>query len=85
MMNSLGLIDSRAISSRNGGSERHVREILKRLSRRYDIYYLPNTHIEDVSEDSLKEVKKYAKIPSFFESLLDRGPKISLFRELFTF
>jgi hypothetical protein len=55
-MNSLGLIDSRAISSRNGGSERHVREILKRLSRRYDIYYLPNTHIEDVSEDSLKEV-----------------------------
>ena len=87
-MQSLGLIDSRAISSRNGGSERHVREILRRLSYRYEIYYIPTTHsfLDDrPTEERLKEVKRYAKVPSFFEYLLEKGATTSLARELFTF
>lgn len=87
-MYSLGLIDSRAISSRNGGSERHVREILRRLSYRYEIYYIPTTHsfLDDrPAEGWLKDVKKYAKVPSFFEYLLEKGETTSLVRELFTF
>ena len=86
-MYSLGLIDSRAISSRNAGSERHVREILKRLSYRYKLYYIPTTHafLDKPSEKQIEEVKKYAKIPSFFEYLLEKDVSISLARELFTF
>ncbi|MUN28520.1 glycosyltransferase [Sulfuracidifex metallicus] len=86
-MLSLGLADSRAISKLNGGTERHVREILRRLSSKYKLYYLPTTHsFSDISEEQLKEVKKYAKVPSFFEYLLDKKQiNFSLFRELFTF
>ena len=86
-MRSLGLIDSRAISRRNGGSERHVREILKRLSYRYKIYYFPTTHVflDETSEEQIEEVKKYAKIPSFFEYILEKGATTSLSKELFTF
>lgn len=87
-MLSLGLADSRAISKHNSGSERHVRQIIKRLSLRYKLYYLPTTHVflDSISEEQLKEIKKYAKVPSFFEYLLDkRMGKTSLLRELFTF
>ncbi|BCU68770.1 glycosyltransferase [Stygiolobus caldivivus] len=85
-MMSLGLVDSRAISNLNGGTERHVREIIKRLSLRYKLYYLPTPHsFLGISEDQLKEVKKYAKVPAFFESLLDKKPTFSLVRELLTF
>ena len=80
-MHSLGLIDSRAVSNKNGGSERHVREIL------YKIYYIPTTHafLDRLSEEQIEEVKKYAKVPSFFEHLLEKGATTSLARELFTF
>jgi len=84
----LGLADSRAITKYNGGTERHIREIIKRLSSRYKLYYLPTTHafLDAISEDQLKEIKKYTKVPSFFEYLLDKKlGKTSLFRELFTF
>ncbi|WP_054846642.1 glycosyltransferase [Sulfuracidifex tepidarius] len=86
-MLSLGLVDSRAISESNGGSEKHVREVIKRLSARYKLYYLPTTHtfLDNISKYKLKEIKKYTTLPSSFESLLDRRPKISLQRELFTF
>jgi glycosyltransferase involved in cell wall biosynthesis len=87
-MLSLGLADSRAISKANSGSERHVREVIKRLSLRYKLYYLPTTHafIDAISEDQLKEIKKFSKVPSFFEYLLDKKlGKASLFRELLTF
>ena len=86
-MYSLGLIDSRAISNKNAGSERHVREILKRLSYRYKIYYIPTTHayLDRPSEEQIKEVKKYAKIPSFFEYLLEKRVTTSITREFFTF
>ncbi|WP_236748933.1 glycosyltransferase family 1 protein [Acidianus manzaensis] len=86
-MLSLGLVDSRAISKHNSGTEKHVREIIKRLSARYKLYYLPTTHafLSEISEEQLKEIKKYAKVPSFFESLLDKKVSTSLFRELFTF
>jgi glycosyltransferase involved in cell wall biosynthesis len=83
-MHSLGLVDSSAIRSGNAGTQRHIREILKRLSKIYHIYYLPPIYREDLSEESLKEVKKYAKIPSFFESLLDRKPKVPFLRGYFT-
>jgi hypothetical protein len=87
-MLSLGLADSRAISKANSGSERHVREIIKRLSLRYKLYYLPTTHafLDAISENQLKEIKKFAKVPSFFEYLLDKKlGKASLSRELLTF
>ena len=86
-MYSLGLIDSRAISNRRAASERHVREILRRLSYKYKIYYIPTTHafLDRPSEEQIKEVKKYAEIPSFFEYLLEKSVTTSLSREFFTF
>lgn len=87
-MLSLALIDSRAISSKNGGSERHVRQVLKRLSYRYKLYYIPTTHTfldDKPSEEQLKEVKRYAKVPSFFEYLLEKDAKTSLIKEFFSF
>ncbi|WP_218261518.1 hypothetical protein [Saccharolobus shibatae] len=86
-MLSLGLVDSRVIRNHNAGSERHVREVLKRLSYRYKLYYLPTPHafLSYLSTERLEEVKKYAKVPSFFESLVENPPKTSLLRELFTF
>jgi len=87
-MLSLGLADSRAISKTNSGSERHLREVIKRLSLGYKLYYLPTTHtfLDAISEDQLKEIKEIRQSSLIFEYLLDKKlGKASLLRELLTF
>ncbi|MGC8569673.1 MAG: glycosyltransferase [Nitrososphaeria archaeon] len=88
-MLSLGLADSLAITARNGGGERHVREVMKRLSAKYELYYLPTaasfSPSDRPSERQLIEVKKYARVPSFFEHMLDEGRKFSFSKELLSF
>ncbi|WP_155296928.1 hypothetical protein [Saccharolobus islandicus] len=60
----LAMVDSRAISDASAGSETHVREVLKRLAKKYKIYYLPTTHVfpECKRENILKNTKELGKM-----------------------
>lgn len=83
-------MDSRAVSNSSAGSETHVREVLKRLVKKYKIYYLPTTHVflegkrENIIKNA-KELEKIVKIPSSFYSFLESGKTTSLREELFSF
>ncbi|BFH72200.1 glycosyltransferase [Sulfurisphaera javensis] len=82
----LGIADSNALLSKKFGTEKHVHEVIKRLSVHYKIYYFPTT-ISFTYNEINTEINKYVKIPSSFFSLWDKREKkkFSLTRELFSF